>query len=158
MAEVLKAIADVLEHHNQEVLLAQDIFDFAIAPDDTTDRIQQLMEEAGYDVKEVEEVDTFIYQVDLADGSQYHVFDEYNKDEAIRYNLEGLEDLLPDSFKNFLDDRITNMPRDWNPLEKLEHCLSIFSDYMNDLHEHYDTVDWIRDEVYERDYYVCKRW
>lgn len=154
--EHMAAIQDVLQHHNQEPLLAQDIFNFAIAPDFTTARVKQLVEELGYDVKEVEELNSYIFRVEMTDGSEYHVFDESDKDEAINYKLESIEDMMPDIIKNFIDNRLGNMPSFLNPLERLERCFNIFSESMNDLDEHYHEVDLHKDIVYDRWYYICR--
>lgn len=152
----MAAIQDVLQHHNQEPLLAQDIFNFAVAPDYTVARVKQLVEEEGYDVKEVEELNSYIYRVEMTDGSEYHVFDESDKDEAINYKLESIEDMVPDLFKNFLDDRMTDMPSHWNVMDRMGRCVDIFIESMNNLTEHYHDVDYLTDNVYDRTYYMCR--
>lgn len=152
------AIQDVLQNHGQEPLLAHNIFDYAYAPDETMARVKQVLEEEGYEVKEISETGNNLYSVEMADGEEYDVFDENEKDEVIRYHLDNMDDMMPELFKNFLDERLNNMPGYLNPLDKMERCLTIFSNYLTDLHEHYSTVDWMRDDVYNRDFYICRKW
>lgn len=80
MAEILEAIKALLQDHGAEVLLAQDIFDFAYAPDGTSARIKQLLvDDYGYAVESIYAIQTTCYvryRMKTGRGASYNIFEE----------------------------------------------------------------------------------
>jgi hypothetical protein len=165
--EVLKAIQDVLKANNQEVYLAEIIQEYALAPDETPQRIRQLLEEEldikHLNVKSVELQDDLFYRVACTDWSEYHVFEEHQEEEVIRWNVDEMEpEILSECMANFVKDRITNTHIYWGLpdrglADRMRNCVDHFIDIIFSLDEHYDDVDWMHDSIYEKWYRVAKK-